>query len=77
MRKEEARTSYVISLVDIILHSFTCGSNEHFTVCVQCLTDFSNLDGLATGTSDSDDGSDGQLAVSEKLVLNTERKLHT
>ena len=65
--------SLVLSVSKYTLHVSRSNSPQF----AQCLTDFSNLDGLATGTSDSDDGSDGQLAVSEKLVLNTERKLHT
>ena len=40
---------------------------------MQCLTDFSNLDGLATGAAGADDGNNPgvQLAISDKLVENT------
>ena len=50
-------------------------SNQRFVL--QCLTDFSNLDGLATGTAGAGDGAAGaaanvQLAVSEKLVVKSD-----
>lgn len=42
---------------------------------LQCLTDFTNLDGLATGSAGADGGgADVQLAVSDKLVENTDGK---
>jgi len=50
-------------------------SNQRFVL--QCLTDFSNLDGLATGTAGAGDGAAGidpniQLAVSDKLVVKSD-----
>ena len=50
-------------------------SNQRFVL--QCLTDFSNLDGLATGAAGAGAGAGGQdpniqLAVSEKLVVKSD-----